>query len=123
MFEIKHGAVKPHNVNDGQSDSGYIVFLSLLHSFLLCWEFLLFYMFVHIFSYRKILMINTAEREIQELKSEEMWIFWRWILNLWSCHRLYLALQVALENLTLKTFKAYRALVWGKGLQDSMYYL
>lgn len=69
-------------------------------------------------------MINTAEGQIQELKSEEMRIFCSQILNLWRCHGLYLALQVALENLILKTFKAYRALVQGKKTSRlSIYYL
>lgn len=49
-------------------------------------------------------MVNTAEGRIRELKSQEMQIIWRQIQNL--CHGLYVALQVNLENLTLKTFKA-----------------
>lgn len=69
------------------------------------------------------LVINIAEVQIQELKSEEMWISWRQILNLWKCQGLHLALQFPLENLTLKTFKPSRALVQGKRLQDSTPYL
>lgn len=69
-------------------------------------------------------MVTTAEVQIQELKSEEMWISWRQILNLWRCQGLYLALQFPLENLGLKTFKPFsRALIQEKILQDSTVYL
>ena len=46
-----------------------------------------------------------------------MRIFRRWILNVWRCCGLYLALHVTLENLILTTLKAYKALVQGKNFK------